>query len=368
MSRIRVLLVAPSFTILGGQSVQASRLLRFIRATNEVDLDFQEIAPGKNLVKKIPVVRTFYCLFLYVALLLARAWRYDVLHVFSAAYSSYSLWTLPALAVAKLYGKKIILNYRDGQAEDHLKNWRSAIPTIKMMDLVVSPSGFLVDVFRQFQLECRSIYNVIDMSDFIYRKRSKLRPVFLHNRILEPLYNIPCALRAFKRVQEKYPDASLTIAHEGPSRGELEAFATEIGIRNYKFIGKVPHQEIAKLYDQADVYITTPNIDCMPGSLMECASSGLPIVATNAGGIPYVATNEETALIVPMDDDKAVAEACIRLLEDPALVERLTDTAFERCKRFSGPEVAKQWVAAYKEVLAGRTAEAAALSEQSSKP
>ena len=353
---IRVLLIAPSFRILGGQAVQASRLMKCISDLDGVDIQFQPIAPLPDFLLKVKFLRTVVAIVLYWIALFARAWRYDILHVFTASYWSYTFWSLPALLAAKLYGKKIILNYRDGQAEDHLTNWRSAIPTIKMMDAIVSPSGYLADVFRQFGIECRPIFNVIDMRDFIHRKRSKLRPRFLHNRILEPLYNIPCALRAFKMVQEKYPEASFEIAHDGPSRGELEAYASEIGLKNYRFLGRVPHKEIAKLYDAADIYVTTPDIDCMPGSLLECSASGLPIVATNAGGIPYIVFHEKTALIVEKNADRAVADSCIRLLEDPALVERLTSNAHEECKRYSAPTVARQWRDLYREVLRGTRA------------
>ena len=136
--------------------------------------------------------------------------------------------------------------------------------------------------FARFGLKIGSIYNIIDPGQFRYRKRRKLRPVFLHNRILEPLYNVQCALRAFQIVQQKYPDATLTVAHDGISRAGLEAFARELGLRNTAFIGRVPHSKIAELYDSVDIYLTCPDLDCMPGSLLECYASGLPLVATKA--------------------------------------------------------------------------------------
>src|SRR5262249_11364583 len=263
-----------SMDILGGQAVQAARLLRALRRESSILVDFQPIAPRFpapfGFLRKIKFVRTIASILLYFLQLLARAWRYDILHVFTAAYTSYLFWTIPALVVGKLYRKKLVLNYRDGQAEDHLRNWRMAIPSIKMMDAVVAPSGFLVDIFAKFGLRIQTISNILDMDPFIYRKRRRLLPAFLHNRILEPLYNIPCSLRAFKLVQERYPGATLTIAHDGPSRAPLERFAQEIGLRNTKFIGRVPHSEIPKLYDQADIYFTSPDFDCMPGSVLEC--------------------------------------------------------------------------------------------------
>jgi glycosyltransferase involved in cell wall biosynthesis len=353
--RIRVLLIAPSQQILGGQSVQATRLIAALRKEPSLDIHFQPINPAMpgvlRHVRKVKVVRTIANWLVYFGMLLARVWRYDIVHAFSAAYTSYTLWSLPALAIAKLYRKKIILNYRDGQAEDHLRNWRSAIPTIRMFDAVVSPSGFLVDVFAKFGLQIQTISNILDMRPFRYRQRGRLRPVFLHNRILEPLYNIPCALRAFKMVQAQYPEASLTVAHEGPSRAELERYAAAIGLQNTRFIGRVPHAQVADLYDSVDIYFTSPHFDCMPGSILECFASGLPVVATSSGGIPHIASNEETAILVPPDDDVAMAQAAFRLLDDPALVERLTANAYASCERFSEGPVREQWTALYRKLL-----------------
>ena len=349
---IRVLLIAPSFEILGGQSVQASRLMECLGRDPSLRMAFQPINPHlPDWLREIKYLRTFATFVLYVASLLFRAWNYEILHVFTASYYSYTLWTLPALFFAKLYRKKIILNYRDGQAEDHLKNWRSAIPTIKMMDALVTPSFFLVDVFAKFGLKAQSIFNVIEMDQFKFRPRSKLRPIFLHNRILEPLYNIECALRAFSIVQGRYPDATLTVAHDGPSRPSLEKFAADIGLRNYTFVGRVPHVKVPDLYDSVDLYITTPDFDCMPGSLLECFASGLPVIATAAGGIPYIATHMETALLVPCNDHEAMANWALRLLEDEELVMGLTARAREECKRYSPAAIQVQWSALYHQLI-----------------
>lgn len=357
MSRpIRVLLLAPANEIVGGQAVQAKRLLDIVGQSPDVDIRFLPINPrfpkGLLWVKKIPSVRTILTMFFYLPLLVTRALRADILHIFSAGLTSYTLWTIPAVVVGRLLGKRVIINYRDGQAEQHLNEFRSAKPTLGWAHVIVAPSGFIVDVFKKYGIEARSIFNVIDASKFIYRRRSKLRPVIMTNRILEPLYNVECILRAFKRVIERYPEATLTIAHEGPSRASLEQYAKDLGLRNYNFIGKVEHGEIAKLYDAAEIYVTTPNFDCMPGSLLECMASGLPIVTTSAGGIPYIAEDDRTALFAPIDDDEAVARQIFRLLEKPDLVKQLTSEGRRELRNYAPECVREQWLALYYELTA----------------
>lgn len=249
-----------------------------------------------------------------------------------------------------MYGKKVIVNYRDGQAEEHLARHATARPALRLAHRIVTPSAFLVDTFARHGIRAQSIFNIIDASAFRNRRRSRLRPIFLTTRILEPIYNVQCILRAFARIQTRYPEAALTIAHSGPSRPGLERLARELQLRNTRFIGRVPHSEIAELYDQSEIYLTTPNFDCMPGSLLECMASGLPIVATRAGGIPYIVKDRETALLVDLDDDEAVARCCFELLENPELVERLTAAGRQEVERYAGGAVRDQWLALYREL------------------
>lgn len=351
---IRVLLIAPSLDILGGQAVQATRLMEVLGALPGLRMKFFPINPRPPKpflwIRRVPYLRTLVTFALYTSRLALEAPKHDILHIFSAGLSSYTLWTIPALLLGRLYGKKIVLNYRDGQAEEHVTQWRSARPTLKLAHRIVTPSGFLVDVFGKHGIRAQSIFNIIETSRFRYRRRRKLRPVFMTNRILEPLYNVDCILRAFAIIQARYPEATLTIAHEGESRPGLEKLSQDLQLRNTKFIGRVPHDKVPELYDSADIYLTSPNIDCMPGSLLECLASGLPIVATKAGGIPYIVEDRQTALLVDINDHEALAARSIELLENEKLVEQLSDRGLEEVKRYHWAPVRDQWLGLYKEL------------------
>ena len=284
--RLRVLLIAPSMNIVGGQAVQAERLLAQLRQEGSLEVSFLPIDPRlPAAVGRIPYLRTLARLALFLPALLLKVRRHDIIHVFTASYWSYTLWNLPAILAARTFRKKVIVNYRSGEAEDHLTRWRSAVPSLRLADAIVSPSEYLVDVFARFGLPSRSISNILDMSRFRYRPRAKLRPLFLTNRGLEPLYNVDCLLRAFQIIQQRYPEASLVVAHDGSCRPRLETLAGELGLRNTSFLGYVPQEKMPELYDQADIYLMSPDLDCMPGSILECFASGLPVVATKAGGI-----------------------------------------------------------------------------------
>jgi glycosyltransferase involved in cell wall biosynthesis len=290
--------------------------------------------------------------------LLAAVPRYDVIHIFSASYLSFLLAPGPALLVSKLFGKRTVLNYHSGEAEDHLTRWRrTALPIIRLADVVAVPSDYLVRVFEQFGFRARAIFNTVDMNCFRFRNRRPLRPLFLSNRNLEPLYNVGCLLRAFAIVQQKFPEARLTIAGDGSKRVELEKLASELNLRNAEFVGRIPFERMCDLYAGADIYLNSSDIDNMPGSILESFASGLPVVTTEAGGIPFIVANETTGLIVRRGDHQAMASCAIRLLEDESLVETITTNALGECEKYRWESVRAQWIDLYYEIAVGQEPE-----------
>lgn len=350
--------MAPSLDIFGGQSRQAVRLLSGLRAEPSLDVGFLPHNPRLPRVlrwlERVKYVRTLVRTLIYCVTLLVRLPWYDVVHIFSASYYSYLISALPALLVAKLYGKKVILNYRSGEAEDHLRHWRlTARPTMRLADALVVPSDYLVEVFAGFGLQARAIPNIVELDRFRFRERRPLRPIFLTSRLLEPLYNVPCVLRAFAVIQRRYPEAWLTVAGDGSQRSELHRLARDLGLQNAEFVGRVLFERMPELYNAADIYLMGNDIDNMPASIIECFASGLPVVTTDAGGIPYIVQHEETGLVVPRGDHNALAAGAIRLLEDNALASRIARRAREQCRRYVWREVRGAWLGLYNELAIG---------------
>jgi glycosyltransferase involved in cell wall biosynthesis len=265
--------------------------------------------------------------------------------------------TTPAILIGKLFGRKVVLNYHAGQAEEHLRDWgRSAIPVIRLADTTVVSSNWLVDVFARYGLHAQSIFNHVELDSFHFRERRPLRPVFLSNRNFDPIYNVPCVLRAFALIQARHPDARLTVAGDGVQRAELESLVRELGLRNVEFMGLVAPDRMPELCDAADIYLNASNVDNMPLSILEAFSAGLPVVTTDAGGIPYIVTHEETGLLVPMNDHEALAAAALRLLADDALARKIVGRARAECDKYTWRAVRGRWLKLYDDVMGRREA------------
>ena len=349
---VRVTIIGPSLDILGGQSVQAARLLERLQNEPELEMHFLAVNPRlpgplRNL-QKIKYLRTVVTSMAYVWSLLRHVPEYDVLHIFSASYWSFLLAPTPAILIGRLYGRKTVLNYHSGEAEDHMTRWPSAVKTLHIADKIVVPSGYLVDVFAKWDFRAEPIFNFVDFSRFRFRERKPLRPVFLSNRNMMAMYNVSVILRAFAIIQTRYPEATLTVAGDGPQRVMLEALSRELDLRNTTFTGQVSNAEMPRLYDEADIYLNSSEIDNMPLSIIEAYSCGTPVVTTDPGGIPYMLEHERTGLLVPQRDPEALAAAAMRLLDDSALAERVIANARAECERYTWEATRQQWVDLYK--------------------
>lgn len=355
---IRLLLVAPALRILGGQAVQANYLLEHLSHESNFEVSFvphNPRLPGPlRLLQSIKYVRTLVTSFVYCINLLIQIPRHDIVHTFSASYLSFLIAPAPAIIIGRLFGKKVILNYRSGEAEDHLRTWpRTAVPIMRLADEIIVPSQYLIDVFWKFGLRASAVANIVDFGRFKFKERKPLLPIFLSNRNLYALYNVACILRAFAKIQQTFPEARLIIAGDGNQRPSLEALARELRLQNIEFRGRVPPHKMHELYDEAHIFLNSSNIDNMPGSILESFATGIPVVSTSAGGIRCIVTHEQTGLLVPRNDHDAMAAWAIRLIESPEMASAIARNAYEECAAYKWEAVREKWLAVYAR-LAGR--------------
>jgi len=290
----------------------------------------------------------------YLPLLARELARADVVHVFSASYASFLLAPLPAMLVARALGKPVVLNYRSGEAPDHLQRSAIARRAIARVDANVVPSRFLVDVFGRFGIDARIIPNIVDLERFPFRERTPLRPRLVSTRNFDALYNVATTLRAFRIVQDRRPDAALTLVGGGPQESDLRALASALGLRNVTFAGRVKPDEIARYYAENDIYVQSPDIDNMPTSVLEAFASGLPAVSTSVGGVPAILVHERHGLLAPAGDHETLAAHVVRLLDDPDRARAMARAAYATCQACTWPAVRERWVDVYREAAARR--------------
>jgi L-malate glycosyltransferase len=349
---LRVAIVAPSLRYVGGQSVQAELLLANWQNDAVVEAKFIPIDPdfprGLRWVERIPFLRTLVREPLYLWSLWRGLKNTDVAHIFSASYWSFLLAPAPAWLLARLRGIPALIHYHSGEARDHLRRSRLARAVLKRADMVVVPSGYLADVLAEFRLRAQVVPNVVDLSQFSFRKREPIRPHLVCTRGFHPYYAVDVVVRAFAEVKRVFPEARLDLVGGGPLESQIRALVDDLKLKDVNFCGVVPHREIAKFYDRADIFINSSWLDNMPVSILEAFASGTPVVSTAPEGIRYLVEHERTGLLCEPGDAATLALNVIRLLLEPTLCSQIVRNAYLECSRYRWKGVGEQWVRLYK--------------------
>jgi glycosyltransferase involved in cell wall biosynthesis len=122
-------------------------------------------------------------------------------------------------------------------------------------------------------------------------------------------------LRVANRVLQKFPGTHFILAGEGDLRPALETQAAELGItENVHFIGRC--DELAGLLHITYAGVLTSSAEGFSNSIIEYMAAGKPVVATNVGGAAEAVVEGETGYLVASDDDEAMAERLVELLDN----------------------------------------------------
>jgi glycosyltransferase involved in cell wall biosynthesis len=348
----RILLVAPAPPPYGGMALQARLLERLLRRDgNDVSFFAANFdLPGVfRIASRVPGVRTALRFLLTWILLWRRVRDMDVVHIFAASWLYFFAVVWPAVIVGWLRGKRVVLNYRGGEAARFFQ-WfgLAAGPAFQLATVVTAPSQFLSTLISgRFNVPVTIVPNILDLSRFTYKARSVFRPRMLVTRHLETMYDIASVIKAFAKVQQRYPDASLSIAGSGSQQQSLRALATELKVENVTFLGHVPQERLPELHAACDILLNASRVDNFPGALIEASASGLAVVSTDAGGIPYIYSNGVTALLVHPGDWEGLAAAVETILQSPGLGRQLTTAALELARSCDWYDVCRKLYAAY---------------------
>jgi glycosyltransferase involved in cell wall biosynthesis len=305
--------------------------------------------------------------------LLCLAKRYDALHIHACSYRG-MLPAVMGIVAGKLWRKRTIITYHGGEAAEYFaKHIKFARRWLCTADQVVVLSGFLKEVFDQYAIPCVVIPNIVILQPQEIRDR-EIGPRFISVRHFEPLYNIPCILRAYGKVLLLYPNATLDLLGRGSMRGQLEQYVAEHQLTGVRFVGQVPNKEIYDYLAKADILLSSPRIDNMPVSVLEAMNAGLLVISSRVGGVPYMIEeydmaigngqwaiddetnrqspianrpNKATGLLFESDNADELAEKMIWALEHPQEVKTMIHNAQVDVQKYAWENVKQQLMKVY---------------------
>jgi teichuronic acid biosynthesis glycosyltransferase TuaC len=151
----------------------------------------------------------------------------------------------------------------------------------------------------------------------------------------------------------KLPGFTLLIAGEGPEHSCLEAFAAAQGVSDrVRFLGAVPHRDLAKIYSAVDALVLASSREGWPNVLLEAMACGTPVVASNVWGAPELVCDPAAGVLMPALSADGVVGGVKALFG--ALPAREATRRF--AERYSWDETTAGQIQLFTEVLSARDA------------
>ncbi len=218
--------------------------------------------------------------------------------------------------------------------------------TYNASDDIVTLFGGNVDIQHQMGADpakTQIIPNGVNMETFwpLYEKRSTVarnKRVGFVGRVV-PIKDVKTLIKAFGIVNEALPNTEFWVV--GPTDEdelyfqECEELASILGLTGLKFTGP---QDVKQIYPEIDLMILTSVSEGQPLTLLECACTGVPAVATDVGSCRELLEGGEevdkalgpSGIVTAVGAPQQTAAAIIKLLTDDALWEQMSQSGRQR--------------------------------------
>ncbi len=275
---------------------------------------------------------------------IGRKANYVLIDTYSTSAFWFAYW---AGLMARLIKVPYITILRGGDLPSRLtKSKRLCNDLFKHSHANVAISGYLKHEFEERGIKVTLIPNIINIKNYPFKLREKMRPRLLWVRSFHRQYNPNMAADVLKKLSRIYPEAELCMV--GPDKdGSMEDFrnyVNELGMgEQIKITGLLKKEEWIKLAEDYDFFINTTNVDNTPISVIEAMALGLNVISTDPGGIPFLLNNDIDSVLVQRGDACAMATEIEKLIKNPAKVGALSKAARDKAEGFDYIHVLNQW-------------------------
>ena len=202
------------------------------------------------------------------------------------------------------------------------------------------------------------IPNGVDTSKFDIvetRKSGKFRILFV-GKFTEQK-GLGYLVEAAKEVVKKNPSVEFHLIGSGPLEEEVRTEIQNSGLGQYfKLRGEIYGEDLILEYKASDVFVLPSIYEGQPLTLLEAWAAKLPVVATNVGGNRHFVRNSVNGYLVDAKDSKALADALVKVMEDPDR-EKIGEAGYNLVKEhYSWDAAAEKTYAVYKN-LTGKKSE-----------
>ncbi len=248
--------------------------------------------------------------------------------------------TLPGACAARCFGIPLIVKPSAGGPDGNIQRLaRSFLSFLKVPFLLRAVSYFIAinEEIRQDLLvlkvpeyKIRSIPNGVDAAYFQVSKRHPVgsNSVLFAGR-LEKVKNLDTLLNAWQKVVEQIPQASLSLAGDGPERRRLEELCQSLAIQDsVHWLG--PQADLRSRYAAADLFVLPSFREGVSNALLEAMACGSVPVASAVGGNRDVLSPWNEKLLLDPNDTAAWSARMVELLKDRTMRSALSEEMRKR--------------------------------------
>ena len=217
----------------------------------------------------------------------------------------------------------------------------------------ISPSHYLVEVFKTHKYDVVFIANPIKLSEYNFNHRLKCKANILWVRAFQDIYNPQMAIEVLNLLKNKGVDAKLCMV--GPDKDrtllKVKELICKYNLENrVELTGFLTKENWYKKAKDFDIFINTTTVDNIPVSVIEAMALGLPVVSTNVGGIPFLIKDSDNGLLVNNNNVIEMTTKIKYLIENDKVASKISANARQFVKQFDSDVVIKKWVQLLKDV------------------
>jgi 1,2-diacylglycerol 3-alpha-glucosyltransferase len=224
----------------------------------------------------------------------------------------------------------------------------------KKADLVVCPSYFCRKELEVIipRKKCLVIPNGADFETFhpAPQKKSKT-PLALYVGRIDPEKEIGVLLEAAEKILKK---EKIKFIFAGPGK-LFDSFREQVEEEGLEdsvfFIGPAKGRKLIDLYQKAWFFWTASRVESQGIVILEALASGLPVIASRAGGIPEMVADGENGFLVGEQNPDDYAEKALTIINDSKLRERLSKNAIPSVRKFDQKKMFGKYVSLYEKLL-----------------
>ncbi len=171
--------------------------------------------------------------------------------------------------------------------------------------------------YRNVNKDIFYVPNGIDLEKFKKENVKKTKyPKILWVGRFDPVKRVDLLILAMKTINEKIPNARLSLIGYGQEEDKLKDLVKKLKIKNIQFVGKKHGKDLVKEYKSSHVFVLPSNSEGQPLVLLEAQAAGLSIVATKVGGVEEIIDDKKSGILVEPNDCKKLTDAIIKALKN----------------------------------------------------